>query len=341
MPLAQFIGLAAQEYYASQHVFGRGGDFTTAPEISQLFGEMIALWLTTVWLDLGQPDDVKLVELGPGRGTLAADIMRTIRAWPTFAAAVSLHLVETSPRLRDAQAQVLADYRPVWHDTIDDVPAGVTLLVANEFLDALPIHQFEKTADGWMERYVTFDNAKNIFAFTLRPVAEGIDLAATFAQAETGSVFELSPASLGVMQAIGARLRRDGGAALIIDYGHTTTGLGDTLQALERHAFADALQNPGGRDMTAHVDFMTCAIAAGEGIAVYGPATQGAFLQRMGIVARAQALAATATAADGAELMGGMARLVDPGQMGRLFKVMALTPLAAQLSPAGFEDTGE
>lgn len=341
VPLAEFMGQAAQEYYASQHVFGRGGDFTTAPEISQLFGEMIALWLTDLWLRMGRPEHVQLIELGPGRGTLSADIMRTVKSWPDFSSAITLHLVETSPRLREEQGRALNAHRPTWYDSIDDVPRGLSFIVANEFLDALPIHQFEKTASGWMERYVDFDTETQRFVFTLKPMPAGASIPQGFEAAEAGSIFEISPASLDVMQKIGHRLRTCGGAALLIDYGHDHAGLGDTLQALEKHAYADALQNPGGRDITAHVDFMTCAMAAGEGISLHGPVTQGAFLNHMGIGARMEMLCASADATTGADLKSGFARLVDPAQMGRIFKVMGLTAESAGLTPAGFaDDTG-
>ncbi len=341
VPLVQFMGQAAQEYYASQHVFGRGGDFTTAPEISQLFGEMIALWLTDLWLRMGRPEHVQLIELGPGRGTLAADIMRTVKTWPDFSNALTLHLVETSPRLREEQSRALNAYRPAWYDSIDDVPLGLSFIVANEFLDALPIHQFEKTASGWMERYVDFNAPEQRFVFTLKDIPAGVSIPHDFDNAQPGSIFEISPASLDVMQKIGNRLRACGGAALLIDYGHDQPGLGDTLQALEKHAYADALQNPGGRDITAHVDFMTCAAASGEGIAIHGPVTQGAFLNHMGIGARAEMLCASADSTAGAELKSGFARLVDPAQMGRIFKVMGLTVQSAGLTPAGFaDDTG-
>lgn len=341
MPLAEFMGQAAQEYYASQHVFGRGGDFTTAPEISQLFGEMIALWLTDLWLRMGRPERVQLIELGPGRGTLSADIMRTIKAWPDFSNAITLHLVETSPRLREEQSRALNAYRPAWYDRIEDIPQALSFIVANEFLDALPIHQFEKTTEGWMERYVDFDTANSRFVFTLKPMPQGVITPQDFVGAATGSIFEISPASLEVMASIGNRLRTCGGAALLIDYGHDHIGLGETLQALEKHAYADALQNPGGRDITAHVDFMTCAIAAGEGIDIHGPVIQGAFLQHMGIGARADLLCETTDDATRAELQSSFARLVDPAQMGRIFKVMGLTAQTAGLTPAGFaDDTG-
>lgn len=339
MPLAEFMGLAAQQYYASQHVFGRGGDFTTAPEISQLFGEMLALWLTDLWLRMGRPAHVQLIELGPGRGTLSADIMRTIKAWPDFNSAVTLHLVETSPQLRIEQSRALQAYHPTWYDRIEDIPQALSFIVANEFLDALPIHQFEKTDRGWMERYVDFNQAQGAFTFTHRPLPDAVLIPAEFTAAPAGSIFEISPASLEVMAAISARLRTCGGAAVLIDYGHDMTGLGDTLQALEKHRYADALQNPGGRDITAHVDFMTCAVAAGEGVDIHGPVTQGAFLQRMGIGARAEMLCAAAKDdTSAAELKSGLARLVDPAQMGRIFKVMGLTAAASQITPSGFSD---
>lgn len=335
LTVADFMGAAAAEYYASQTVFGKAGDFTTAPEISQLFGEMIAVWLTDLWLQTGKPEHVQLVELGPGRGTLSADIMRTLKNWPDFKNAVSLHLVETSHALRAEQGRVLAAYNPVWHDRLEDVPQGLSFIVANEFFDALPIHQFEKLDGAWRERRVGFDG--NFFFTHADPDLPLRDIMpASFLDAPDGSVFEVSPATLTVLDDIVSRLRDNGGAALIIDYGHARAGLGDTLQALEKHQYADVLGNVGARDITAHVDFATCAQAAEGRAAVHGPVTQAEFLLRLGILQRAQALYAGVTAAEAKEVQDGLARLVGAGQMGALFKVMALTPPDTQAVPAGF-----
>lgn len=340
LTVADFMAAAAGEYYATQKVFGRQGDFTTAPEISQLFGEMIAAWLTDLWLQMGRPDHLQLVELGPGRGTLSADIMRTLQNWPDFKTAISLHLVENSPALREQQARALAAYKPAWYDRIEDVPQGLCVFIANEFLDALPVHQFEKAGGVWRERRVGFDKR---FFFTLADAELPLEtvMPASFLDAPDGSVFEISPASLTVVGHIAARLQRCGGAALIVDYGHMRAGLGDTLQALENHAYASVLENVGGRDITAHVDFATCAEAAAGCAAVHGPVTQAEFLLRLGILQRAQSLYSKASPEDAKEVQAGLARLIGGAEMGSLFKVMALTPQASAVTPAGFqgEDT--
>lgn len=338
--VADFMAEAAGEYYARNAVFGRDGDFTTAPEISQLFGEMVAVWLTDLWLQMGKPDSVQLVELGPGRGTLTADIMRTLRTWPDFRNAVSLHLVETSPGLRETQARALSDCQPTWYDRIEDVPQGMCFIIANEFLDALPIHQFEKIDGQWQERRVDFDVRRQEFIFTHAPAGLPVQdiMPPAFMAAPDNSVFEVSPASLSVVEHITSRLKRAGGGALFIDYGHSRTGLGDTLQALEKHQYAPALGNPGGRDITAHVDFATCAAAAEAQAQVHGPVTQAEFLSRLGIMQRAQKLYEGATEQEARDLQAALYRLVGSTQMGNLFKVMALTPKDATINPAGFGD---
>lgn len=343
LTVAAFMEKAASVYYARQSVFGRDGDFTTAPEISQLFGEMIAVWLMDMWMRNGRPDYVQLIELGPGRGTLSADIMRTLKAWPDLRNAITLHLVETSPRLREMQATALARHTPAFYDRLDDVPQGFSFIIANEFLDALPIHQFEKCQGVWKERAVDCSGTPPVFHFTQTEADPALIQAMPpeFAQAPHGAIFEISPASLTVIEQICQRINRTGGAALVIDYGHDQPGLGDTLQALEKHGFADPLGNPGGRDITAHVDFATCRMAAESIATVHGPVTQGAFLQRLGIVERASALIDEADDADKRDVQSGLLRLTSPGQMGRLFKVMALTPKESTIIPAGFaDDTG-
>ncbi len=340
--VAEYMSLAAEAYYKNKDPFGAAGDFTTAPEISQMFGEMIGAWLVDVWLQMGRPENVKLVELGPGRGTLAADIMRTISAWPDFRSVVSLHLVETSPRLRDVQAVALKGIRAGWYDSFSEVPEGLCFVVANEFFDALPVHQFKKTAGGWQERCVGYDAEKNAFLFTTTPLDFDITgmMPEEFMEAPAGSIFEISPASLGIIDEISQRLKRCGGAALILDYGHALPGLGDTLQAVSQHRYADVLEAPGERDITAHVDFGTLATVAGQSAAVAGPVTQGQFLIAVGIEARAEKLGENATDKQRRDIMSALCRLVAPQAMGRLFKVMALTPKAATIEPAGFEPAG-
>jgi len=338
MTVAEYMGLALEEYYGSREPFGAAGDFITAPDISQMFGEMVGAWLVDLWLQTGRPAAVRLVELGPGRGTLMADIMRTLSAWPDFRSALTLHLVETSARLRDIQAAALKNYRVEWHDRFSEVPEGVCFVVANEFFDALPVHQFEKARGEWRERRIGYDVDKDGFYFTTAPA--GFDMTAImpddFLQAPDGSVFELSPVAIGLIEEIARRIAQQGGAALIIDYGHARPGFGDTLQAVARHRYSGVLENPGEKDLTAHVDFGTLRAVAGRDAAVSGPVTQGQFLIAMGIEARARKLCENANNRQRRSITEDICRLVAPREMGRLFKVMALTPKEAIIEPAGF-----
>ena len=317
-----FMAAAGGHYYATQNAIGTEGDFTTAPEISQMFGEMIGAWLVDIWLHMGRPEQVNLVELGPGRGTLAADILRVAGTWPDFKSALSLHLVETSPRLRQTQAETLKNYSPVWYDRLEDVPAGPVFIVANEFFDALPVQQFVRVQEKWQERRIGFDEGKG-FVFV----------------SDEGDILEKSPASLSALAEMTRRIAADGGAALVIDYGHDKPGFGDTLQAVSKHRHAPALDNPGAQDITAHVDFSALRDAAQKSVRVHGPVTQGTFLKNMGIAERAQTLKAKANDQQRKDIDTALERLVSPSSMGRLFKVLGLTPLQGNMNPAGFDET--
>jgi NADH dehydrogenase [ubiquinone] 1 alpha subcomplex assembly factor 7 len=337
--VAEYMSVAAEAYYASKTPFGVKGDFTTSPEISQMFGEMVGVWLVDMWMQMGKPEEVKLVELGPGRGTLAVDIMRTISAWPDFKSAVTLHLVETSPQLRETQATALKGVRAGWYDSFSEVPQGFCFIIANEFFDALPIHQFKKTEEGWQERSIGYDAEKGAFFFGTMPLDFNLKdvMPEEFLDAPVGSIFEISPASLGIVEEISQRIARCGGAALIADYGHSAPGLGDTLQAVSKHQYSDVLEAPGEKDITAHVDFGTLAIVAGQSVGVAGPITQGQFLIALGIEARAEKLGENATDKQWQDITAALCRLVAPKEMGRLFKIMALAPKEAVISLAGFE----
>jgi SAM-dependent MidA family methyltransferase len=298
--------------------FGR--DFITAPEVSQIFGELIGLFLLQAWEDRGRPDAFQLVELGPGRGTLMADILRTAsKVRPDFLSAAKLTLVETSPRLRDAQVRTLAGFRVSWADRIGDVGEGVPLfLVANEFFDALPIRQFMAGARGWHERRIAADG--DTLSFVLAP--EALTPAESLPNGEPGAVFERNAAAESVMTEIAARIARDGGVALVIDYGHEG-GFGDTLQAMREGRFADVLAEPGTADLTAHVDFTALKRAAGPAN-VAGPVTQARFLEALGIHLRAERLKRLRPElAD--EIGAAVDRLTQASQMGTLFKAMALS----------------
>ena len=327
--VAAYMQAVADTYYARGDVFGVEGDFITAPEISQTFGELIGLWCAVVWQTMGAPAPFRLVECGPGRGTLMQDLLRAANRVPGFAAAAEVHLVERSPALRERQRTALKEYEVKWHDHLAAVPPGPMLLVANEFLDALPVRQFEMTPDGWRERYVAADDA-GVLHFTLQPGAPG-----EAPRAVVGDVFECSPAITAFMTQLGARIARDGGAALLIDYGHTKTSLGETLQAVKKHRPCGIFETPGECDLTAHVDF-AAALGAAHGVNSYGPIAQGTWLNRLGIKLRGLQLAKGKSAEAAGAIASGIRRLTAPDVMGALFKVAALAH-PALAPPGGFE----
>lgn len=329
--MALALGHPTLGYYATRDPLGAGGDFTTAPEISQMFGELIGLWLAQVWDDQGRPDPFVLVEFGPGRGTLMRDALRAARALPPFLAAARLWLVETSGPLRDRQADTLGDHAPRWAGRPAELPPGPVFAVANEFLDALPIRQVRRTDAAWCERIVVAGAGGLAFAWGApRPDA---DLDRRFPRALDGDVVELAEAAEAVVAGLGGRIAAAGGAALLVDYG-AWDGVGDTLQALSGHRFADPLEAPGSADLTAHVRFRAIAEAARPARA-WGDLAQGVFLERLGITARAQALARGRGAAEAAAIAAAHRRLTHPDEMGNLFRVLALLPEGAP-PPPGF-----
>ncbi len=323
------LGHPRYGYYMARDPLGAAGDFITAPEISQMFGELIGLWCAVVWQQMGRPAPVLLVELGPGRGTLLADALRAARTRPDFAAALRVHLVETSPFLRKQQEMTLAKRHPglkvEWHERLEDAPAVAPILVvANEFFDALPIRQYVRTGEGWWERRIGLGANAEGFAFALEKVDEP-DLPQAWAVAERGVIVETGAQGAALARTIGARTAQTGGAALVIDYGYTHPAPGETLQAVRHHVFQDILDRPGETDLTAHVNFAALAAAAEDGGArAYGPIAQGLFLSRLGIAARAQALMAGARRDQAASIASGLRRLVHPAEMGAMFKALAL-----------------
>lgn len=341
IPVADFMAAALGHpehgYYMRRDPFGVAGDFTTAPEISQMFGELVGMWCAVAWQAMNRPAEVSLVELGPGRGTLMDDLLRATKLVHGFHEAARIHLVETSPKLRNRQRQALAAFAVEWHDSLDDVPSGPIILVANEFFDALPIRQFVRQGDTWRERMVGLDDDGD---FTV--VAGGVvtpDLAAGFANAADGDIAEICPGARDVAAQIARRIARHSGAALIVDYGHTTSAPGDTLQAVKRHEFHHPLADPGDADLTAHVDFeaLTTAARNAAEVAVLGPVTQGQWLTRMGIETRARMLTQKATPTQIEDIEGARRRLAGPEEMGTLFKVLGLVHPALPDVP-GFED---
>ncbi len=332
--MADCLGHPEHGYYATRDPIGGDGDFTTAPEISQMFGELVGLWCAETWAAIGAPDPMALVELGPGRGTLMADAIRAAEVMPDFADAVRLHLVETSPVLRRRQAAALAETVATWHDDVTSIPPGPAIVIANEFLDALPIRQFQRSADGWHERRVDIDG--DGLRFVLTAVAVPLFPSVLAAAADPGAIVEVCPAAIAIVDALARRLVADGGAVLIIDYGHAAGGVGETLQAVRRHAYADVLEAPGDTDLTAHVDFAAVARAAADvGADIHGSVAQGEFLRSLGIETRAATLAAGATEKQAADIETALKRLTDGRAMGELFKVMALTA-PGQPPPPGF-----
>ena len=345
MPVARYMALCLSHpqygYYRTRDPLGAAGDFTTAPEISQMFGELLGLWAAAVWQLMGSPPGLSLVELGPGRGTLMADALRAATLVPAFRDAAAVHFVETSPVLRERQRWTLASAasQPTWHDDIDTLPRSPIIAIANEFFDALPIHQAVKTAAGWRERLVGLD-ARGALAFGLSPTPlPGFQqrLPHRLHDAPDGAIYEWRPPHQ--FEEIFGRVAGIGGAALIVDYGHVQSGFGDTLQAVRRHGFCDPLNAPGEADLTAHVDFEALADTAHRmGARVHGPATQGDFLRRLGIETRAARLKAAATPAQAEAIDGALQRLTGDGasQMGALFKVMAVAHPALAALP-GFD----
>ena len=321
--LDAFMARANAAYYATHDPFR---DFTTSPEISQVFGEILGLWAAVVWQHIGYPDPVLLVEAGPGRGTLMADALRAIgQVAPAFRRAARVHLIETSPRLRAEQAKQVQ--RATWHEGLETVPHQPFVLLANEFLDALPIRQFIRRGEAWRERFVDDGQFVEVpadpFPLTSSP--------------GSGPIFELNEPAVAFIQAISARLSTCPGAALLLDYGPEHSAAGDSLQALRDGRPADPLADPGMADLTAHVDFEALANAARDaGATAFGPVPQGVFLTRLGLLQRTDRLARLHPPKRASALIEAARRLSEPDRMGRLFKAMALSSCGSP-TPPGFE----
>jgi len=307
-------------YYTTHEPFGTAGDFTTAPEISQMFGELLGLSLAQYWLDLGRPAPFTLAEIGPGRGTLMADVLRATARVPGFHAAAQVVLIEASPALRARQRATLGQHPVTWANSAADLPQAPLFLLANEFFDALPIRQFTRDAAGWRETMVTARDGR--LAFALSAPAPLALLDHRLADTRPGDVVEVCPAAAPIIAEIAARIAAHGGTALVVDYGGWQSR-GDTLQALQDHAYADPLADPGAADLTAHVDFQALAHAAAP-CPVSALTPQGLLLERLGIAARSAALAQRLTGTALASHLSATHRLTDPSEMGTLFKALAL-----------------
>lgn len=334
LPLSRFMAEALGHpnygYYMSQTPFGEKGDFITAPEISQTFGEMIGLWQAGNWLNMGSPNKVHLAELGPGRGTLMQDALRAMKIVPGLLDAVEIHLVEMSPRLRQQQQENLSEFKPpLWHDQVSDLLKAAKdaplLLIANEFFDALPIRQFEKGRQGWHERLVGLSPEAEL-ALCLAPVPCSLSLIPeALHAAKSGTVVEICPLGETIVTELSCHIRDNGGAALLIDYGHSRHGSGDTLQAMKNHHYYSVFKNVGEADLTAHVNFQVLKeITLKNGAKVHGPATQGDFLHAIGIGSRTQSLLKTARDDQKEIILTAYQRLTEDKHMGQLFKAMAI-----------------
>jgi SAM-dependent MidA family methyltransferase len=323
----------AYGYYTTREPFGAQGDFTTAPEISQMFGELVGVWIFRARQSAGKPAPVTIAEIGPGRGTLMKDVLRTLgRLDPALARNAQFALIETSPRLTEIQKRTLGgtDAQIVWHTDIETLPPAPLILVGNELFDALPIRQYVKTASGWRERVVGLDRDKRL-AFMAGPGAPDMALLPPdAADAQEGAIVELAPARTALMEIVAQRLADHGGAALFIDYGYAEPDIGDTLQAVRQHEYDDLLARPGEADLTAHVDFSALATAARSQGLTASITTQGDFLLGMGLLERAGALGAGGDETLRDKLRGEVERLAGPsatGGMGELFKVLEIAAL--------------
>jgi NADH dehydrogenase [ubiquinone] 1 alpha subcomplex assembly factor 7 len=338
--MSDALGHPHEGYYMRASPIGADGDFTTAPEISQVFGELIGLWLVEAWQAMGSPESFNLVELGPGRGVLMEDILRAARLRPGFARAAQVWLLETSGRLRLEQQKRLktTEVKPLWADDYADISPAPTLIIANEFFDCLPIRQFERTKSGWRERLVGLDKDGARLAFTLgaTPPPPEFNLP-DISESDEGDIFEASFVAHQFAADICETLNQHGGHALIIDYGHMERGFGDTLQAVKDHAYWPPLASPGYADLTAHVDFEALArIALDAGANAHGPVTQGRFLDRLGLTLRVEALCKGQDEKTAKDIRTGAARIAAPNAMGEIFKVMCISSPSLP-TPAGFE----
>lgn len=333
MPVWRYMELCLMHpqhgYYISRDPLGREGDFTTSPEVSQMFGELLGLWAAAVWRVMGSPEPFRVIEIGPGRGTMMSDALRALRVLPPLYQTLSVHLVEVNPVLREKQKATLTGMRQVhWHERFDEIPEGPCVIFANEYFDVLPIHQMVRRENGWHERMVTLDERGDFtFAVDTNPTP-GFEvlLPPLVRAAPVGAIFEWRPDT--EIMAIAQRLRDQRGAALIIDYGHVRSDVGDTFQAIASHSFADPLKTPGLADITAHVDFDALGRAAeAVGARTHGPVTQGEFLQRLGIETRATTLMQKATPEVAEDIASALKRLIGSGRdgMGTLFKVLGIS----------------
>jgi SAM-dependent MidA family methyltransferase len=340
LTLADYMGACIAEYYSTRKPFGKKGDFITSPEVSQMFGELIGAWIADLWTQMGKPEKAMIVEMGPGRGTLSADIMRILSTWPDCRAAMSLHLVENSLALREEQREAVKPYgvEPTFYDRFEDVPPGPLFVIANEFLDALPVRQYVRKNKKWHEKMVIFDEAKGEFTFMLRKDPTDTTPPKGYPKPIERDIFEVNDGARAVVEMVAKRIAEHNGAALFIDYGEGTPTYGDTIQSYKRHKRVDCLRNPGGQDVTANVDFPALVAVAEPFVNVHGPVMQGEFLMRLGIVERAEALCLSTNdpIIRGKERLA-VRRLTSGTDMGAKFKILGLSKKDSGVKPEGFK----
>ncbi len=340
--MAECLANPKHGYYMTRDPIGKSGDFITSPEVSQMFGEMVGLWVIDCWQKMSYPPSFNLVELGPGRGTLMADIIRILHTQPDIRDAVQIQMVEISPPLKDLQRKTLegVGLTATWHERFMDVPEGPTIIIANEFFDALPQHQFMKKGESWAEHTIGVEDDK--LASLMAAPGPSFQLLDKdlVKKAKDGDVLEVCPPALYMMGDIAARLKSYGGGALIIDYGYTKPGVGNTIQAMKGHDFHPPLEAPGEADITAHVNFMALQTALGElEMDVLGPVTQRDFLKNLGIDYRAEQIISANPDRPGAaeNIQKGLKKLVGEKEMGNLFKVLGIS-YGLYGEPPGFHE---
>lgn len=345
LTIAQYMAICLSDsehgYYIKNIPLGKEGDFITSPEISQMFGELLGIWSATMWQNMDMPDDIAIVELGPGKGTLMSDFLRGTENVPGFHDSISVHLVEISPALKEAQKKTLEDFDIdiEWHQTFSEIPKKPSIIIGNEFFDALPIHQFVKTVGGWREKMVV-ETEDGILNFSLSPTetTSCALIPENLRNSPEDSVVEVCPSMIVIAQEIAAHIIENGGVALFIDYGYEESLLKSTFQAVKDHKFHDPLQNPCEADLTTFVDFSAIKKVAKENkINVHGCIDQADLLKKLGIDVRAKMLSQNASEKQKQEIELQLERIIGENQMGRLFKCLALSnPLLP--TPIGFED---
>jgi NADH dehydrogenase [ubiquinone] 1 alpha subcomplex assembly factor 7 len=339
MDVGTYMGMALGHpqfgYYMHKDPFGAEGDFTTAPEVSQMFGELLGAWVVDIWQQMGRPERFHLVECGPGRGTLMADIVRVMGQFGTVLEAANIHLLEMSPVMKALQKEALQEQDFMHHETLETVPYDApVVMLANEFLDALPVRQIQKTKGGVVERVIGLDEHEGL-CFGYRDVDESLFVDVLHG-IEPGQVVEISSVRAAYVHNMTELLRAAGGMALFIDYGYRRPGYGDTFQALYKHKPCHVLEHVGQADLTAHVDFLSLSEQVMEaGALLYGPVEQGGFLKRLGIEERAGVLMQNASEDQRKDIEAALKRLTHPDEMGSLFLVMGVA-FEEKLQPVGF-----